>query len=121
MERTIYLAGPMTGIPQFNHPAFMAAATLLRAEGHTVFNPVENDMKKYGEEFIVKNKKGDAEKAAKAGFSLRKALKDDLVWICENADTIALLPGWEKSAGARVEWALAIALDMDIFYIGDLV
>ena len=37
----IYVAGPMTGHPELNFPAFHAAATELRALGHHVENPAE--------------------------------------------------------------------------------
>jgi hypothetical protein len=37
----IYLSGPMTGLPDYNHPAFRAEAKRLRALGYTVVNPAE--------------------------------------------------------------------------------
>lgn len=107
----IYLAGPMTGIPHFNYPAFNAAAAALRAEGHTVFNPAEYDIETFGKD--ISNPTGDAEQAASDhGFDRRSALKADLAWICDNAEAIALLPGWEASSGARAEYALACALSL---------
>lgn len=42
MKRKIYLAGPMSGLPDLNYPAFHAAAAKLRAMGHVVLNPAEN-------------------------------------------------------------------------------
>jgi len=38
----IYIAGPMTGLPEFNYPAFNAAAEYLRSLGHHVENPADN-------------------------------------------------------------------------------
>ncbi|MCY1527250.1 hypothetical protein D9M68_623110 [compost metagenome] len=40
--KRIYLAGPMTGLPEFNYPAFHAEAARLRALGYQVENPAEN-------------------------------------------------------------------------------
>ena len=40
---TVYIAGPMTGIPEFNYPLFNATAKALRATGVEVRNPAEND------------------------------------------------------------------------------
>lgn len=108
-----YLAGPMTGIPHFNYPAFNAAAANLRRAGHHVFNPAEHDTELHGKD--ISNPEGCAETAAKEhGFCRRTALKADLSWICDHAEAIALLPGWEKSSGARAERALAEALSLRI-------
>ena len=97
----------MTGIEHFNAPAFDAAAFLLREAGHEVFNPAENDRENG---FDPSGMSGDATEAASAGFDLRTALKQDLSWICDHAEGVALLEGWENSKGARAEVALAKAL-----------
>ena len=41
-NRRIYVAGPMTGLPELNYPAFNAAADRLRARGWHVENPAES-------------------------------------------------------------------------------
>lgn len=114
----IYLAGPMRGKPHFNFPAFHAAAAALRAEGHEVFSPAEKDMERHGSDFATTNVTGCTVAAEKDyGFSLRQALHDDLSWICQHAEAIALLPGWEASNGARAEWATAFALGLTFIYL----
>lgn len=101
----LYLAGPMTGYPEYNFPAFDNAAAWLRDQGHLVFNPAENDR---ANGFDAAGLKGH--EAADHGFSLRDALKADLSWICDHADAVALLDGWTASKGAQAEVALAEAL-----------
>lgn len=111
----IYLAGPMGGIPEFNFPAFYAAADMLKAQGHQVFNPAAKDNERHGTDISKGNMQGDEAVATKEhGFNLREALKIDLCWICDEADAIALLPGWANSKGAIVERAAAIALGLQV-------
>jgi NTP pyrophosphatase (non-canonical NTP hydrolase) len=110
----LYLAGPMTGYPNFNFPAFHAAAAKLRAEGNEVFNPAERDLVRDGKDWGNEVPSGDAVELASKGFSKRVALADDLAYICGEADGVALLPGWEKSTGATAERATAIALGLDV-------
>ena len=106
--KRIYLAGPMSGLDQFNFPAFERAAAALRADGHFVFSPAENDYLLFGSDFL--------ENPERASYA--KCLEDDLRWICRYAEVIALLPGWEKSAGVKVEKALAEVLKLEVWSLG---
>ena len=111
----IYISGKMSGVPNFNFPAFDAAASLLRLQGHEVFNPAEKDRDRLGVDFGQKFD-GNLQKAMKNGFSLRDALALDCEWICKQADAIYMLKGWEDSGGARAEHALAHALRLEFIY-----
>jgi len=102
----VYLAGPMSGIPEFNFPAFFAAAEKLRAEGHIVFNPPEKDLEMWG----------DMENVAKKA-NYRDCLRADLNWILDHAEAIAFLPGWEASKGVKTEKALAECLNLKQIYL----
>lgn len=109
----VYVAGPMRGIPEFNFPAFNAAAAKLREFGCVVFNPAEKDNERHGTDISKGNVTGDEELAAvQHGFNLREALGADLAWICAEADAVVLLPGRENSKGARAERATAEALGL---------
>ena len=102
----VYLAGPMTGMPQFNFPAFDAAAEALEDDGHRVFNPAQMD----------RDVGFDPASTVVSPKFLRDALRRDLSAICE-CDAIAMLPGWEQSGGARIEWALAVHLGLEVMYL----
>jgi len=110
----IYLAGPMTGIKDFNFPAFKMAAAMLRAEGHEVFSPAENDDKTYGAGFNLSDK-GKVEDIPQ--FSLHRAASDDTQFIIWKMETIAMMPDWEYSSGAFGEWAIAKWLRKKFRYI----
>lgn len=113
--RKVYIAGPMRTIPEFNFPAFNAAAAALRKIGCTVFNPAERDNEVHGTDISKGNATGDEAQATKNhGFNLRDALGDDLAFICKDADAVALLPGWQNSKGAKAERATADALGLII-------
>ena len=108
----LYLAGPMRGYPEFNFPAFRQHSAELRAMGHEVFSPAEKDEEEYGSA-VSASATGDLDEAKLAtGFDLRKALFLDMEFICKKADGIALLRGWEGSAGACAESATAKALGL---------
>jgi hypothetical protein len=37
----LYVSGPMSGLPEFNYPAFHAAKARLEAAGYTVLSPAD--------------------------------------------------------------------------------
>lgn len=102
---TVYIAGPMTGIPEFNFPAFDAAAEKYRALGYTVISPAEHDRENGLDVTGLSGDPADLE----GKFNLTEALLWDLEQVA-NADGIVLLQGWTQSSGARAEHALAAAL-----------
>lgn len=92
----IYLSGPMTGIPDFNFPAFNAAAESLRAQGFHVENPADHG--------VVD------------GAEWGDYLRHDIARLV-TCEAIALLPGWERSRGARFEREIADRLNMRTIYL----
>ena len=116
----LYLAGPMRGVPFFNFPAFKKAAAELRAKGHQVFNPAERDEESYGGDVGMGNEDGcEAKAKIEFGFDLRRALGEDLAFICAEAEGVALLPGWGNSRGALAEHAVASALGLPARFVED--
>ncbi len=87
----IYIAGPMTGLPHFNRPAFQQAAINLSFEKHVPLNPA-----------ILPDGLTEADYMA-IGLTM-----------LQRADAIYLLTGWQFSAGARAEHALALKLGLEV-------
>lgn len=82
---TLYLAGPMTGLPDENRPLFRRAAEQLRKAGYTVYSPVEWEPQD-------------------ASATYDDKLEIDISMIMKvRPEMIVLLPGWENSKGARAE------------------
>jgi hypothetical protein len=98
----------MRGQPEFGFPAFDAAAERLRSVGYVVWSPAERD-RRHG--FDPQGLTG-CEDLAALGLDLPVVLADCLIHICLHTGGVALLPGWEHSAGARAEWHTAAALDL---------
>ena len=78
MVKSIYIAGPMTGFPEFNFPAFFAAQAELEAKGWQVFNPAAKDVEADVHQMDA-YKTGDAAASIKEGFDFRAAF----MWDCD--------------------------------------
>lgn len=90
----IYIAGPMTGLPDLNFPAFHAEAARLRAQGHTVINPAEIN--------------------PDTSMSWQQCMRTDIAQLV-TCDAVQLLPGWERSKGATLEHHIAERLDLVVY------
>lgn len=95
----VYLGGPMTGLPGLNFPAFHAAAARLRAVGYDVVNPAELN--------------------TDHSAAWEQCLRKDIAALA-GCDTLALLPGWERSDGAHLELHVAHRLRLRIATVADL-
>jgi Domain of unknown function (DUF4406) len=87
----LYISGPMTGMVDYNYPAFHAAEAELIKVGHTVLNPARQPLQESWEDYM----------------------RHDLTQVCA-AQGVALLPGWRASRGARLEHHVACELGMEI-------
>ena len=97
--RRVYVAGPMTGIVDHNFPAFNEAAKWLRGQGLEVINPAELNV------------------GLQADWAA--CMKGDIPQLL-TCDTVALLPGWERSRGAQVEARLAGDLGIRVMEMAEL-
>lgn len=111
----IYLAGPIRNMPGYNAPAFDYAAAKLRAQGHEVFNPIEESRRLYGADLYERKPDHGGEPAQ---VDPRRVFANDMAYLCLEANAIALLPGWEKSSGATGEHGIARALGHTIIILG---
>lgn len=89
----LYLSGPMSGLPEFNYPAFHLAKEMLEARGYDVTSPAD------------------------------LPLRDDWEWVdyievdidsVFVAEGVAYLDGCEQSKGARIERRIAERLNLPI-------
>lgn len=90
----IYVAGPMTGLPSLNFPAFYAEATRLRADGYEVVNPAELN--------------------PDPAMPWHECMRRDIAALV-TCDVIQLLPGWANSKGATLEEHIAQRLGMKVW------
>lgn len=90
----VYVAGPMTGLPDFNRGAFFEAGGVLFDNGHIVLNPA----------------------VFPDGLEHSDYMKICLPMI-DAAEAVVMLPGWEKSKGANMEFQYAQIRNLPVFEV----
>jgi hypothetical protein len=106
----VYLAGPMTGISQFNFPAFDAAAESLRARGFEVVSPAELDDPETRAAALASDD-GAPGSGTASDETWGDFLARDVKLIADGGvEAIVVLPRWEGSRGARLETFIGNAL-----------
>ena len=94
----VYIAGPMTGKPLYNYPAFFGIAGIIEKEyGCRVLNPARQPNGLHYADYL-------------------RLAEIDLA----RATVVVMLTGWEKSSGARIEYRIAIHRKIRIIAERDL-
>lgn len=107
MSGSLYLCGPMSGLPLHNYPAFRGAAEVLRAAGYVVVSPMDmNEAAGFDANRAENIHPGTPEYRARMTADLHELL---------DVDALAVLPGWEMSGGAVLEIHIARALGKPVY------
>lgn len=89
---TVYISGPMTGQPEFNHPAFHRVNRMLIHYGYRTVNPATLPTDK------------------PYAWLIRQGINGML-----RAQYVVMLKGWRSSSGARLERSIAKLLGLPIY------
>ena len=108
----IYIAGPMSGVEDFNFPLFFETEEKLKELGYEVINPAHNDGETLEEALAMA---GTPDKPNNPwSYYMRRDLPNVL-----NVDALCVLPNWRRSKGALLEVHIAKALGLPIYVLKD--
>ena len=103
--KRIYIAGPMRGTKNLNREVFEELTAYYRSKGWSVESPFEIGARFGTDQELLENK-----------HLLLKVMEFEEHTL-RTCDAVALLPGWERSLGARQELLIALQEKLDIFPI----
>jgi hypothetical protein len=116
---TLYIAGPMTGLPDYNWPAFRLWTRRLRDVGYAVVSPVE----------LVEQWRDQSKPFTRDDY--HRAMRDGFRAIVGHAhiahdgfdegdgpvDGLAYLDGWNRSRGALAEVHVANMTGVEVGHV----
>ena len=113
--RRVYLSGPMTGMEDWNRTTFDAAEKRLVCEPFDVmgvYNPADNidEMRSLSHEEAMY-------------LSMHSLMSIDVAdsKFVPYYEVLVSLPGWERSAGARLEREVAVACGIEVCDLDEVV
>lgn len=95
-KKRVYIAGPMSGLPDYNRPAFFAEAARQLALGNIPLNPA----------------------TLPDGLTQCEYMQICAVMVMM-ADELIMLPSWVNSSGAEAEFRLALKCNKTIHQLDD--
>ena len=110
--KKIYIAGPMSGHPDWNFPAFFEAERQLSELGYEVINPAHNDGPTVE---LALQSAGDP---SRPNHTWAYYMKRDLPHVM-SVDALCVLPGWQNSKGAQLEVQVAEAIGLPLMILRD--
>lgn len=105
----VYISGPITGYPDRNAQEFKSAQEALQRFGHETVNPLDISADHDGPCVGPEVERHDDSSGHRYGCHVRA----DILAVFD-CDAMFMLPGWHQSRGARVEYAVAQALRLQI-------
>jgi len=91
---TLYISGPMTGLPNYNRAAFYRAEDALVARGYDVWSPAWLPLGRDWDWYMCK-----------------------CLDVLPTCDGVAVLPGWCQSRGATIEVDRARGIGMPVLSV----
>ena len=108
--KRFYIAGPIKGNPDYAEKFAAAEKFLADKYDCETVNPV-----KIAENFVARLRETWPVKTHIEDMPYNVLFRQDIVALM-NCDAVFMLDGWENSRGACAEHAIAVALDLEIFY-----
>lgn len=103
-REVVYISGPMTGIGDFNRPAFERARKHAERKGYSVIVPGDGEV--YNENELATLTVEPEHRQEWLRLDVESILLADKVWV---------LDGWEKSRGSTFEVLIALELGIPVF------